>query len=454
MEFKVRTDIKVRSVSAISLQMREYDYRDLAKTVGYFEDLINSYPVEEKNIGVVFGLLGFLQVAFMLALFKTGRNYTLYYYNSDDFPEHTKEYSNHTFLLGPWFGGMANFIGRGQQDQEFNDKHTNIFSADIEQQALSHHRAADLTIAFSKTQQVFVSLQDPTGHYAVPHLASNTGYIEASSIKAAMDNYYHEDDNVVLFRACRHAGVATLSVYPAFFKCAKITLCKFDEEYKQEYHNATHIHAGYELIRDKWPLPKKLRMLTTGGYPFNSDCIDYVTGICDIENIIDCYGTLNFPPPMAIRQLNKGERGLVPFKWVNEYTVPEFNKDGDGEKLYWKSSIPNGFFSEFNHMRQFVVHHYPDYDIIRHYDNVESIDDRTFYFYGPAVSFIRIHHSRWAEADFKTYFSEKTGITDFKIVFVKKDGMNFPVLSVDIEDREIVLEFAKETDLEIDFNFV
>lgn len=454
MEFNVRKDIKIRSVSPISQQMREYNYDDLSKTVGYFEDLINSQPGTDKNIGVVFGLLGFLQVAFMLALFKTGRNYNLHYYNADDFPDHAKDYSSHVFLLGPWFGSMENFITTGEEHKEFNEKYTNVFSMDIENRALSHDKPSDLTVTFSKDQQVFVSLQDPTGRFKVPHLAYNTGYIEASSIKAAMDNYYHEDDNVVLFRACRHAGVATLSVYPAFFKCAKITLCKFDEEYKEEYHNATHIHAGYELIRDKWPLPKKLRMLTTGGYPFNSDCINYVTGISDIENIIDCYGTLTFPPPMAIRRLSKNDKGLVPFKWVNEYTVPEFNKDEDGEKFFWKSATPNGFFSEFNHARQHVVHHYPDYDIIRHYDNVESIDDRTFYFYGSSVNFIRIHHSRWTESDFKTYFSEKTGITEFEITFVKKDGMNFPVLSVYLMYKEIVIDFAKETDLEIDFNFV
>lgn len=449
MEFKIRKDIKVRAVSPISLQMKDYDYNDLASAVGYFEDLINSYPKSEKNIGVVFGLLGFLQVAFMLALFKTGRNYNLFYYNSDEFPDWAAGYASHIFLLGPWFGGMNNSIQEGQKNAEFNEKYTNIFTEDIERLALAHS-PVDLTITFSNDQQVFANTQGKLNGLS---LIYNTGYIEASSIKAAMDNYYHEDDNVVLFRACRHAGVATLSVYPAFFKCANITLCKFDEEYNQEYHNATHIHAGYELIRDKWPLPKKLRMLTTGGYAFNSDCINYVTSICDIENIVDCYGTVHFPPPMAIRRLSKDIRGLVPFKWVNEYIIPEFNKNENGENLYFKSTVPNGFFSEFNDARQFVVHHHPEYDIIRHYDNVESVDDRTFYLHGTVTNYIRMHHTRWSEVDFKNYFVEKTGIKDFEVEFIKKDGIDFPVLITYMKFQRKVTEFAKETDLEIDLNF-
>jgi len=449
MEFKIRKDIKVRAVSPISLQMRDYDYKDLASAVGYFEDLINSYPRSEKNIGIVFGLLGFLQVAFMLALFKTGRNYNLFYYNSDEFPDWAADHASHIFLLGPWFGGMNNSIQEGQKNIEFNEKYTNIFTEDTERLALAHS-PVDLTITFSNNQQVFANTQGKLNGLS---LIYNTGYIEASSVKAAMDNYYHEDDNVVLFRACRHAGVATLSVYPAIFKCANITLCKFDEEYKQEYHNATHIHAGYELIRDKWPLPKKLRMLTTGGYAFNSDCINYVTSICDIENIVDCYGTVHFPPPMAIRHLGKNIQGLIPFKWVNEYIIPEFNKNENGENLYFKSTVPNGFFSEFNHTRQFVVHHHTDYDIIRHYDNVESVDDRTFYLHGSVTKYIRMHHTRWSEVDFKNYFVEKTGIKDFEVDFIKKDGIDFPVLNTYMKFQRKVTEFAKETDLEIDLNF-
>jgi len=451
MEFEIRKDIKIRAFSPALEKMHEYNYDDLSKAVGYFEDLINSQPQTEKHIGIVFGLLGFLQAAFMIALFKTGRTYDLFYYNSDDFPAYTKDYSSHIFLLGPWFGGMSNYIAEQKKDIEFDSKHTDIYSAETETLALSHGRPADLTVKFSNEQQVFVSL---TGeHVRKPSLTYGTGYIEASSIRAAMDNYYHEDDDVVLFRACRHAGVATLSVFPALFKCAKVTLCKFEEEYKQEYHHATHIHAGFELIRDQWPLPARLRMLTTGGYPFNSDCINYVTSICDIENIVDCYGTSTFPPPMAIRHLSKDDKGMIPFKWVNEYVLPVFYNSGDGIKLIFKSTVPNGFTSEFNHTRWISVHHEPEYDTIGTNDNVEPLDDKTFYFYGSATNFIRIHHSRQSESDFKKYFTEKTGITEFLIEFVNKDGVNFPILRTSLSNKNTVMDFAKETELEMDFDF-
>ena len=449
MEFNIRKDIKIRAFSPCSLEFKEYDYNDLSRAVGYFEDLINSYPKTEKNIGIVFGLLSFLQVSFMLALFKTGRNYDLYYYNSDDFPMYAKDYSSHVFLLGPWFGGLDDFLVEQKQSAEFNNHHTDIFSACMERSALTHSRPADLNVKFSNEQHVFVSLSSAN----TPTLIYNTAYIEASSIKAAMDNYYDENDDVVLFRACRHAGVATLSVYPALFKCARVTLCKFDEEYQQEYYHATHIHAGYELIRDKWPLPSKLRMLTTGGYPFNVDCIDYVTSICDIDNIVDCYGTAYFPPPMAIRHLNKNIHGMIPFKWVNEYVVPLFHNEDGNTKLIFKSTVPQGFTSKFNHTRLLSVKHYPDYDTIGANDNVEALDDKTFYFYGSTTNFIRVHHSRQLESDFKKYFTEKTGITDFMIEFIKKDGVNFPILHTSITNKKIVTEFAKDTELEMELDF-
>jgi len=188
----------------------------------------------------------------------------------------------------------------------------------MESSAFSYYKSDDLIFDYSKNKKVSVVNIINANDIA---LLYTTEKIEGSSIAAAINHYFHEDDYVVIMRPFGHVGVGTLSIYPAFFKAKNISICPFVNDWNEEYHNATHIHIDKSMMNFGCKLPKKLRMLTSGGYNFNSECADYVTSRSDIENIVDCFGTAKCPPPLAIRQLLKDKifKANNEFEWINEF---------------------------------------------------------------------------------------------------------------------------------------
>ncbi|MEY3074520.1 MAG: hypothetical protein RJB25_156 [Bacteroidota bacterium] len=82
-------------------------------------------------------------------------------------------------------------------------------------------------------------------------------------------------------------------------------------------------------------------MLTSGGYNFNSECVNYVTSRSEIENIVDCFGTARCPPPLAIRQTLKD----TSFDWVNEF-IKLGIKEGTNELMF--STEQENVFNELS----------------------------------------------------------------------------------------------------------
>lgn len=438
MEFKIRNDIRIRSKSLQTFLMKDYDYEDLSCSVAYFVDKIQKLKADNHQIGVMFGFLSFASVSCMLALIKSKIDYTIIYYTGDMIPDNADNYCSHAFLLGP-FDNQVKIIEHINQKPGF---YTNVNDSNIEEQIISYHRKDDLIFEFGSDQKIYALM---AGNDKV-ELIQATGKIEESSISAAMQHYYSPDDYCLLYRPCRHIGVATLSVYPALFKAKTIVLCVDQGEWTSEIDPATHVHFGFNMIQEKWPLPKKLRILTTGGYSFNSDCINYVTSISEIDQIIDCYGTYLCPPPLAIRELSKIEdNAITPFKWINEFIRPL----NINNILYFETTDK----ITFQNLLTTRLNKFFESNIMPTHDRIKNIDENTFYFYGRSSHVVRVNHMQWTESSFVQFAYEKTNIKDLKVDFKTLNGIDVPVIKVNSKYRHIIQDFILSNYVEAELEY-
>ena len=424
MIFKIPEDLVIDAVdySLNSDHVRDFKrfYRDhdLARSVSYFLDLINN---TKGKIGITFGLLTYQSLAFMLALIKSGRDYTIFYYQEENLNYKGMElHCDHVFLVGLFLGATLLPINEHYLPEEIKrrpDFYTRLFSQNVENNIQLHRGKDNLEIEFSEKQKIYAVY-----NYENELEFALTAKIEESSVIAAIDNYIEQDDVCLLMRPFKHIGVATLSIYPALFKAKQIIVCSYKEDWLKVYQQGTNIHLAYEMIREKWPLPEKVRMVTTGGYPFNSDCVKFVTDQCDTENIIDCYGTRVCVPPLAIRRLHEDKPYIQPFKWINKYLQPRNN---------------NGTLTIVG----------PDIEV-NTLDKIELYDNM-FYFYGSKLQTIRMNHQLWNADEFLKFFVNKTKIEDVKLHFEEKDNVPMPFLTVTSKYSESVSDFIIKNAVEI-----
>lgn len=411
MEFRIRDDINVRCRSLVDLQYKDYSKEDIARAVAFYLDLILDSNYEKIAVG--FGDISLLSVAFMLALHKSGKDYTVIHHDGTfNFDQYNHLYS-HLFLTGVI---NPENIERTEKIDFFLKNYPNFILTDtklIESTAFSYHRSDDLVFNYSKKKNINVIEKNN-----VKKLYT-TEKIEGSSIKAAINNYFHEDDYVVIMRPLQHLGVGTLSIYPAFFKVKNISLCAKGTSWEEEYHNATHIHIDPHMMSIGCSLPKKLRMLTSGGYDFNSHCMEYVTSRSDIENIVDCYGTARCPPPLAIRKLQNNPDPY--FVWVNDFIKPIV------------SNINTlSFATEENSFDRFEPIQIVTNDVVEFIDNSHNFRILT-----RLVPTIRMEHKLYPVEEFLKLFKEYSKISDVVIDYEVIDGLKSPVITVNEQDREI-----------------
>lgn len=426
-EFSIRDDINVRSRSLNSLQYEDYNKEDIARAVAFYLDMISNCKYEKIAVG--FGGVSLLSVAFLLALHKSGKEYTVVYHDGTfNFKDH-KDLYPHLFFTGAISNGD---IGRRKIDSIIAKEPDRITLTDtplIETFAFSYYKKDDLIFDYSKNKKINVVIANTIG------LLYTTEKIEGSSIQAAMDNYFVPDDYAVIMRPFQHIGVGTLSIYPAFFKVKNITLCPFADDWQEEYHNATIVHIDQHMMREKCDLPKKLRMLTSGGYHFNSECIEYVTSRSDIENIVDCFGTAKCPPPLAIRDVKNQGR----FIWINKFVKPSVISD---TRQMVFTTIEQNVFDD-NGRTEIITN-----------DVVDLNDDKTeFSFVGNFVDKIRMSHSLYPVTEFKKLFEEYSGIKNFSVYFEILNGLKNPVIQVDKDDfdqaNDTLTKFHVEAKLKI-----
>jgi hypothetical protein len=423
-EFSIRDDINIRARSLIDLKYKDYSKSALARAVAFYLDLIQASNHEKIAVG--FGNLSLLSVAFMLALHKSGKEYTMVYHDGTfNFDDYSHLYS-HLF-----FTGVPNSDGVVKLNEILKIDPNSITLTDFsESSAFSYYKQDDLVFDYNKNKKVNIVNIIEANDVA---LLYTTEKIEGSSISAAMKNYFIEDDYVVMMRPFSHVGVGTLSIYPAFFKVKNISICTFPPDWEEEYHKATHIHIEKQMMSYGCNLPKKLRMLTSGGYNFNSECVNYVTSRSEIENIIDCFGTARCPPPLAIRRTLKD----TSFEWINEFIKLDI-KEGTEQLMF--SAEQDLVFNEMpGSFRNNIVTD----------DTIELLDNgRRFSLTGKLVLKIRMAHVLYELRDFENMFSERSGIKDISIRFEVIDGLKNPVLYVKERDFKTASEAMSRFNVE------
>lgn len=431
MTFRIRDDILIRARSIRTKKIENYNSKDFGRAIAFFLDKINAVEDRDgKNIGILFGNLSLLSMALVFALIKSQRDYTVFMYNGDKV-DHFEFECSKVFLAGVFKENADTLLV-----EKYPDYYIKSESAEFEELALNYHRQDDLNIEFGATTKTYSFVKDTGGER---RLNFATGKIEASSVQAAMDNYYDENDYCVFVRPLKHIGVATLAIYPAFFKARGISLCNYREDWEEEYTRANHTHVSQVVLEEKWPMPSKLRMLTTGGYPFTSEYVNQIKSMSEVEDIIDCYGTSVCPPPLAIRSLidpkqANNSTGIMPFKWVNNY-IKFVDRD---EILYFATEDAITFKGVINEVKGEICTG----------DRIDSFGD-SFILHGSANdNYIRVEHLLWRIERFESFFKDKTGI-DSKVAFYKQEKYKIPVLLVEQHQLEVVKDFVKKHDVEV-----
>jgi len=425
MIFNVRKDAVIRARSLITNEFRNYSIEDVGRIIAYFVDKLNSLTHQER-IGVVGHNISLLSVCFMLALQKYNREFTMIYDNDMDF-EFKKTFCSHLFIVG-WIGTPHRSKVQALDREQF----TLIDTAEVEQAALAYPEVDNLEFNFDDDRKTYIVYKDEMS------LLYPNGKIEAGSISAAIKNYFNPDDVCILHRPFQHLGVATLSIYPALFSSLDIFIFSNKDDWNSEYTRATNVHMSKEMILDDFPLPEKLRIITTGGYNFNSECVKFLTDQSEVETIVDCFGTSFLPPPLAIRILDNPNINSTwtSFIWINKYITFEV-EDGTGKLIF---STKDGD----------ILYNIPPYNSgkVLSRDYFRLIESNKFEFLGPEDNFIRMSHKLYTINEFKTLFSERSNLTDFDIEYELIDGIKNPVIFIKESDLEVAKKIINQYNIE------
>jgi hypothetical protein len=422
MEFKIRDDFTIKSLDRPDLDpqrkskdLTTYNSDQLSQAVSYFLNLINKIDTSEKPIGISYSRLSFLTIAFSLAVIKSKKDTAIVINDEILELDNDLDLFSFFFIAGPRSG----FKGSGIVSKA--------------EEVPSHRFYIDATSTMDAVE-AWTDREKLTFE-----LISTSGLIEESSIIAAMNNYVYDDDYCVLNRSFNHVGVHTLIIYPSLFKAKAIAVADNVRQWNIVCEDATHVHMGYQMIQEKFKLPKKLRTLSTGGYHFSLDCLNYVYSHSDIERIVDCYGTVFCPPPLAIRDLNKeNSLGLQPFKWVNSLVFPTMNHGtmhiNSDQELFSKT-----FFA------------FGDGKSIATQDIVEKVDDDIFYLYGSTETYIRVSDTRITTTELQRMLDSV--IPNTVIEFTIKEGTKFPKLIADSLSKEKLDKFIIDNKVEADIEY-
>ena len=177
---------------------------------------------------------------------------------------------SHFFIAGPkWRGPKSSILPLVDEQPQHRSYIDSVSTMDAVEAWTGREK---LTFEFGKDVKTYVMNLNSTKL----ELLTTSGLMEESSVVAAMNNYIYDDDYCVLNRTFNHVGVATLVIYPSLFKARSVALIDHINQWNVACEDATHVHMSYQMIQQGFKLPKKLRTLSTGGYHFSIDCLNYV----------------------------------------------------------------------------------------------------------------------------------------------------------------------------------
>ena len=374
--FKIREDFTLR------YRQRNYTYRDLAQAVSYWLTKINAIDSRDP-IGISYATLSFSSVAFLLALYKSQRAFThLGVVGREVNDELIRAQGlSAVFVVGDLFHSNVTLDIITNQIY-----HTDTW--DHAYNCVTWAGSEELVIPFTDTQTINAFTSGSTGK---PSAVSMTAYTESLSIQLAMETFFVEDDYCVFAHGMSHMGVHTTAILPGLFKAKVVSLA--DHTWDEEMIHATHVQ--FFSTMSFLQLPKRLRVITTGGNSLKSTFLEHIHSQCSVENIYDIYGLTECLPPLAVRTVNSISDLNKPFTWINcAYQVAI---ESDRIKITR-----------------------PD-DVVFVTSDRGSLIDHQLTFLGRALSLIRLNGNLVSVEQFKNEFEDATKILNYVIEYANDE---------------------------------
>jgi acyl-CoA synthetase (AMP-forming)/AMP-acid ligase II len=295
---------------------RNYTTDELSQAVSYWLDQIHR---TEPNlpIGVAYAGLSFSAVALILALYKSGRDFYHLGVHSRSLNHDTQNnlQLSHIFVVGNT-NDISHFVNIPQI-------YTRTDSWHHAYECASWIGRTDLTIPFSPDQYVYAYTSGTTG---APQLTKMSAYNESISISIAQQTFFNENDYCVFLHGMSHQGVHTTAILPGIFTASVVSFADTDT-WNEEIEHATHTQYFYTM-KDLYPLPKQLRVITTGGDMLKPVFLEHIQSQCSYEHLFDIYGLTECLPPLAVRDIHAISDLTKDFVWINQEYMYNIQADG------------------------------------------------------------------------------------------------------------------------------
>ena len=295
---------------------RNYTTDELSQAVSYWLNQINQTDCA-MPIGVAYAGLSFSAVALILALYKSGRDFYHLGVHSRTLNHDTQNnlQLSHIFVVG-----NTNDIGHFVNIPQI---YTRTDSWHHAYECATWAGRTDLTIPFSQTQYVYAYTSGTTGN---PQLTKMSAYTESLSIAVAQQTFFDETDYCVFLHGMSHQGVHTTAILPGIFTAGIVSFADTDT-WNEEIERATHTQYFYTM-KDLYPLPKQLRVITTGGDMLKPVFLEHIQSQCSYQHLFDIYGLTECLPPLAVRDIHLPEDLSNDFVWINSNYSYEIQGDG------------------------------------------------------------------------------------------------------------------------------
>jgi AMP-binding enzyme len=403
-KFTVRPDLVIR------YNRHDYSYDELSQAVSYWLNIINTQP--PGPIGLAYSGLSFSTIALLLALYKSGRDY-----------KHMGVYSRQLSTLDNLHRTLdidAIFVaGDTNDDVDFHKISTTYIRTDCWHSAWECARwegREDLSsIPFTHKQKISAYTSGTTGE---PTQNSMSAYVEATSIETAQRLLFSPDDYCLFMHGMSHQGVHTSAILPAIFTAKTVSLAN-RTTWHEELDKATHIQYFYTM-QGTFDLPKKVRVITTGGDKLKTPMLDKIKNECQYEHLYDIYGLTECLPPLAIRDVHEQKDLDSPFLWVNEQYSFDIAQDNS------------------------ICITRPD-NITLKTSDLGSREQDHLYYIGRQSSRIRVRGLLVTVAEFKQEFEQMTNIVSYAI----EPRDNAYLLHIFNKDSTIVNQYVQDNDVMI-----
>jgi hypothetical protein len=394
----MQNNFRIRDDFILRYRRRDYNYNNIAQAVGYWLDQINQTT---GTIGIAYASLSFSSIAFLLALYKSQRPFT----HLGVLGKEVTVQLLHEQKLGVVFVVGDLFHSNVKLDF-LSDQLHHTDTWDHAYNCLQWPGREELLIPFTQQQTIHAFTSGTTGK---PRAVATTSYIESLSVQLAMDLFFVDDDYCVFAHGMSHLGVHTTAILPGLFKAKVVSLA--GSTWNEEMLHATHVQFFSTMTFLQ--LPKRLRVITTGGNTLKSTFLEYIQSRCQVDNIYDIYGLTECLPPLAVRNIQSISDLGNPFIWAN---------------LAYQVAI-QGDTITITRLD----------DVVLATSDRGSLNGNQLTFLGRALNLIRLNGNLVSVEEFKQAFESYTKILDYVIEY----NNNEFVLHALSADASAVTEFVQ-----------